>query len=174
VRRIFIDTEFKNLPWTGHSEMLWVGLADVEGNAWSAINADLAIDDHASEFTRDVVVPRMTPEEPRLRGHELSEAIRRFCGDVDEFWAWCPTVEVLAGLFGLGDAASDAHRQYWDWDLQLLRRAVSPWPDGWPTRLHDLNAAARAAGVMPPTNESAHHPRADALWNVRVFKLIHP
>jgi hypothetical protein len=174
VRRIFIDTEFTNLPWTGHSEMMWVGLADEAGNAWSAINSDVAIDDHASQFTRDVVVPQMTVDEPRLGGHALSEAIRRFCGDVDEFWAWCPTVEDLAAAFGLADAANDAHRRYWDWDLQLLQRTLAPWPDGWPIRLHDLHAAATAAGVTPPANTSAHHPRHDALWNVRVFEMIHP
>lgn len=172
VRRIFIDTEFKNLPWTGYSEMLWVGLADEDGNAWSAINADVVIDDRASDFTREVVVPRMTANEPRLRSVELSNAIRNFCGEVDEFWAWCPTIDALAGFFGLGDDAPDAHRRYWDWDLQLLRRNVTPWPSDWPTELRDLNAAARAAGVTPPENDSAHHPRDDALWDLTVFRLI--
>ncbi|MCO8129428.1 hypothetical protein NHL50_19675 [Acidimicrobiia bacterium EGI L10123] len=115
----------------------------------------------------------MIAEEPRLGGDDLSEAIRDFCGDVDEFWAWCPTVEELAGPpFDLGDEAEQAHRRYWDWDLQLLRRLVSPWPDGWPTGLCDLNAAVRSAGITPPPNESAHHPRGDASWNAAVFRLL--
>lgn len=173
MRRIFLDTEFKNLPWSGHSAMLWVGLADEAGNAWSAINADVGLDDHVSQFTRDVVVPRTTADEPRLSAADLSEGIRQFCGAVEEFWAWCPTVGVLASAFGLGDGAGEAHHRYWDWDLQLLQRTVAPWPEGWPTRLNDLHAAARATGVTPPKNDSAHHPRDDALWNLRLFKLIH-
>ena len=158
VRRIFLDTEFKNLPWTGHSDLLWIGLADDEGNSWSAINGDVVIDEHASDFTRTVVAPRMTADEPRLSRRELDRAIRDFCGSPDEFWAWCPTVEVLAGAFGLGDNAPAAFDRFWDWDFQLLRRVVDPWPLDWPVSLHDLNAAVRAAGVEVPPNESAHHP----------------
>ena len=52
-RRIFVDTEFTNLPWTG-SDLLWVGLADEHGNSWSAINAEVVIDDKVSDFSRDV------------------------------------------------------------------------------------------------------------------------
>lgn len=172
MRRIFLDTEFKNLPWSGHSELLWVGLADEEGNSWSAINADVAIDDHASDFTRRVVAARMTPDEPRLPQDKLASAIQEFCGAPDEFWAWCPTVELLADFFGLGDEAPSAFARFWDWDLQLLRRVVTPWPAGWPTALLDLNALARQARVAPPRNDSAHHPRDDALWNREVYRLI--
>lgn len=172
MRRIFVDIEFKNLPWTGHSEPLWIGLADDEGNSWSAINADVAIDEFASAFTRDVVVPRMTSDEPRLSPAELDIRIRSFCGTPDEFWAWCPTVDTLRDVFHLGDEAPAMLQLYWDWDFQLLRRMVRPWPTGWPARLRDLNAAARAAAVDVPPNEAAHHPGADALWNRRVRQLI--
>ena len=171
--RIFLDTEFKNTPWSGFSELLWVGLADEAGDTFSAINADVAIDENASEFTRSVVASRMTPEEPRLARDELSAAIVEFCGNVDEFWAWCPAVEDLVGPpFGLGDGAAQAHRQYWDWDFQLLQTVVAPWPQTWPTSLCDLGVAVRSAGVTPPPNTSAHHPRDDALWNLKVFQML--
>lgn len=78
VRRIFLDTEFKNLPWSGHSDLLWIGLADEEGRWRSAINADAEIDEHASEFTKTVVVPRMTADEPCLDRSQLDAAIRAF------------------------------------------------------------------------------------------------
>lgn len=172
MRRIFIDTEFKNLPWSGYSEMLWVGLADDESNSWSAINADVAVDGHASDFTKSVVVPRMPDDEPRLHRTDLDAAIREFCGAPDEFWAWCPTVEDLASAFDLPDHAPSVRERYWDWDLQLLRRVVDPWPALWPTQLLDLNAAARAAGIRLPPNGAGHHPRFDALWNRSVFRLV--
>lgn len=170
-RRIFVDTEFKNLPWTGHSDLLWVGLADDHGNSWSAINADVAIDETASEFTRTVIVPRMTPDELRLSRAVLSAAVVEFCGQPDEFWAWCPTVDTLTTFFGLGEEGPAAYARFWDWDLQLLQRLVSPWPTGWPIELCDLNRRVREVGLEPPRNDSAHHPRHDALWNLRVFRL---
>jgi len=171
-KRIFLDTEFKNLPWTGHSDLLWVGLADEDGNSWSAINADVSIDKSASEFTRSVVVGRMTPDEPRLDSEALGRGVREFCGEVvHEFWAWCPTGETLASSFDLGESAPGMYERYWDWDLQLLRRVVDPWPPGWPQQLCDLNGLAREVGLVPPPNASAHHPREDALWDLQVFKL---
>lgn len=170
--RIFVDTEFKNLPWTGHSDLLWIGLADEAGNSWSAINDDVRIDEHASEFTRNVVLPRMSADEPRLSRRELEAEIRRFCGSPDEFWAWCPTVEVLSKIFGLGPDAPAAFERYWDWDFQLLRRVVDPWPAGWPAQLCNLSTAARNAGIAVPRNDSPHHPRDDALWARRVFQLV--
>lgn len=173
MRRIFLDTEFKNLPWTGHGELLWVGLADQAGNSWSAINTDVVLDEDASEFTRTVVAGRMPNDELRLDANELATAVREFCGDVvDEFWAYGPTVEALAELFGLGDEAPAAHARYWDWDLELMRRLVDPWPTGWTTEMSDLNSAARQAQIELPPNKLAHHPRHDALWDLEVWQMI--
>lgn len=172
IRRIFLDTEFKNLPWTGQSALLWVGVADEDGHSWSAINADVAIDDTASEFTKNVVVPRMPEDEPRLRQADLAARVRQFCGQPDEFWAWCPTAEDLADRFDLGSDAPAAHAKYWDWDLQLLKRVVTPWPSAWPTTLRDLNQLVRERGIQPPSNDRPHHPRYDALWNRDVFQMI--
>lgn len=171
-RRIFLDTEFTNLPWTGHSDLLWVGLADEAGNGWSAINAEVVVDETASEFTRSVVVARMPNDEPRLSRDELAAGIIEFCQQPDEFWAWCPTVEILADRFGLGEDAPSVHARYWDWDLQLLEQLVSPWPPGWPTCLCDLNARVRELGLHPSPNDHPHHPGHDALWNRDVFQLI--
>ena len=173
MRRIFVDTEFKNLPWTDHSELLWIGLADEAGNSWSAINTDVVLDEHASEFTRTVAADRMPSDEQRLTAAGLAAAVREFCGEiVDEFWAYGPTVEVPADLFGLDDDASEAHARYWDWDLELMRRLVDPWPAGWTTTMSDLNSAARRAQIDLPPNELAHHPRHDALWDLDVWRMI--
>ena len=54
MRRIFLDTEFSDLPWSGHSELLWVGLADQDGRSWSAVSAEVSTEAHLSEFVRDV------------------------------------------------------------------------------------------------------------------------
>ncbi len=103
-----------------------------------------------------------------MRRDELRGAIINFCGCPDEFWAWRPTADDLVSL----DAPTDAeplHARLWDWDFQLLRKVVDPWPDAWPTSLCDLQALAARTGVALPENPSAHHPQHDALWNLRVL-----
>ncbi len=172
VRRIFLDTEFTDLPWSGRSTLLWVGLADQSGRSWSAVNAEVTIESHLSEFVRNVIVPMIPADEPRLGHSEMSRAIVDFCGEVDEFWAWCPTPEVLSDVFALGEEATTAYDRYWDWDFQLLKRVVDPWPNGWPRELHDLNRVVRERGIEVPPNEHAHRPRSDALWDLRVWELL--
>jgi hypothetical protein len=169
--KVFVDLEFTNLPWSGHSEPLWVGLARDDGNSFSAINADVTLE-HASQFVLDVIVPKMGDAEPRLSSDALAEAVRAFCRDVSEFWAWCPSRDELVAVFGMDvQTAATLWADVWDWDLQLLRRLVQPWPDEWPTTLNDLNARARAAHIDLPANPIAHHPRSDAEWGRRVFEM---
>jgi hypothetical protein len=172
MRRIFLDTEFTDLPWSGHSELLWVGLADQAGRSWSALSADVSTEAHLSEFVRDVVVPVIPADEPRLKRTDLSSAIVEFCADVDEFWAWCPTPAVLSEVFALGQKADSAYDQYWDWDFRLLKKAVDPWPEAWPQGLHDLHRIVRERCIDVPPNEHAHHPRSDALWDLHVWELL--
>jgi hypothetical protein len=172
MRRIFLDTEFTDLPWSGHSELLWVGLADQDGRSWSAVSAEVSTGAHLGEFVRDVVVPLIPADEPRLGRRELSTAIVEFCAEGDEFWAWCPTHQVLSQVFALGEAAASAYDRYWNWDFQLLRRVVDPWPEGWPLALHDLHRAVRERRIELSPNEHAHHPRSDALWDLHVWGLL--
>ncbi len=172
MRRIFLDTEFTDLPWSGHSELLWVGLADHDGHSWSAVNAEVSTEAHLSGFVRDFVVPLIPADEPRLERRELSTAIVEFCAEVDEFWAWCPTPTMLAEVFALGERAGSAYDRYWDWDFQLLKRAVDPWPEAWPQVLHDLHGVVRERCIEVPPNEHAHDPRSDALWNLHVWGLL--
>jgi hypothetical protein len=172
VRRIFLDTEFTDLPWSGHSELLWVGLADQDGNSWSAVSADVSTETDLSDFVRDVVVPLIPADEPRLGPREMSSAIVEFCAGVDEFWAWCPTPETLSEVFALGEEAASAYDRYWDWDFQLLKSAVDPWPDVWPPGLNDLHRVVRERRIEVPPNEHAHHPRSDALWDLHVWGLL--
>ena len=168
-RRIFVDTEWIGPPWSAGSELLWVGLADEAGSAWSAVVADVDVE----RFVRSEIVPLIPADEPRLGRPELAAAVVEFCGDVDEFWAWIPTMESVAEWFGLGAEAPDLYAQYWDVDLQLLQSLVEPWPEKWPSRLFDLNAAAAEAGVDIPDRRPDHlNPRVHALWNRQLFEMI--
>ena len=103
----------------------------------------------------------------------MAAAARAFCGDVDEFWAWIPTLESVAEFFGLGEEAAELYARHWDVDLQLLQGLIDPWPDGWPDTLFDLNRAAVEAGVeIPPRRPNHLNPEIHALWNRDLFELI--
>lgn len=168
-RRIFVDTEWTEPPWSGGSELLWIGLADEAGSAWSAVAADVDME----RLIGSQIVPLIPADEPRLGRAELAEAVVEFCDDVDEFWAWIPSMESVAEWFDLGAEAQDLYDQYWDVDLQMLQSLVEPWPETWPNRLHDLNAAAAEAGVDIPERRSDHlNPRVHALWNRQLFEMI--
>lgn len=175
-RRIFLDTEWTKPPWSKQSELMWIGLADEEGRSWYGISSEVEIDPFTNDFISGVF-RLITPDEPRLTNKEIAAAVIDFCGDVDEFWAWIPTLESFTSYverFGLRDEAPELYARYWDVDLQMLRSLVQPWPDGWPDRLLDLNAAAIAAGVeIPPRAVNHLHPRVHAEWNRELFKLIH-
>jgi hypothetical protein len=168
-RRIFVDTEWTEAPWSAGSELLWVGLADEAGEAWSAVAADIDLE----RFVHSEIVPLIPADEPRLGRAELAAAVVEFCGDVDELWAWIPTMESVAEWFGLGVEAPDLYARYWDVDLQMLQSLVEPWPEIWPNRLFDLRAAAVAAGVDIPERRSDQlNPRVHALWNRKLFEMI--
>jgi hypothetical protein len=171
-RRIFVDTEWTAVPWSSRSELMWIGLCDEQGRSWYGISAEADIDPSANDFVAGVF-RLIAPNELRLSRAELAAAIVSFCGEVDEFWAWIPTLERFAEWFALGEEASGLFKQYWDVDLQMLRALVSPWPAGWPDRLHDLNAAATAAKVQLPGRAENHlHPRVHAEWNRQLFNII--
>ena len=170
-RRIFVDTEWTSVPWSGHAELMWIGLADGDGRSWHAISAD-AIDPLADDPT-DGVWKYISPDDPRTPSREIATGVREFCGEVDEFWAWIPTVESFAEWFGLGREAPDLYARYWNWDLQMLQSLVDPWPEGWPDELNDLQAAAVAAGVAIPPRQANHlAPDVHAVWNRELFELI--
>ena len=174
-RRIFLDTEWIKPPWSKQSELMWIGLADEEGRSWYGISSEVDIDPSTNDFISGVF-RLITPDEPRLTNKELAAAVIDFCGDVDEFWAWIPTMESFASYverFGLRDEAPELYARHWDVDLQMVRSLVQPWPDGWPDRLLDLNAAAVEAGVEVPPRAANHlHPRVHTEWNRELFKLI--
>jgi hypothetical protein len=55
----------------------------------------------------------------------------------------------------------------------MVRFLVQPWPDGWPDRLLDLNAAAVETGVeLPPRAVNHLHPRVHVEWNRELLKRI--
>jgi hypothetical protein len=171
-RRIFLDTEWTAAPWSKRSELMWIGLADEEGRSWYGISSEVEIDPSTNAFISGVF-RLITQEEPRLSRAQLAEAVVDFCRDVNEFWAWIPTVESFAQSSDLGDEASEVFKKCWDVDLKMLQALVSPWPVGWPNRLNDLNKAAVAAGVQTPPRAVNHlHPRVHAEWNRQLFNLI--
>jgi hypothetical protein len=171
-RRIFLDTEWTAPPWLEDSELMWIGLADEEGRSWYGISSEVEIDPSANDFIAGAF-RLIRPDEPRMSRAQLAAAVVDFCGDVGEFWAWIPTLEKFAEWFGLGDEASETFDRCWDIDLQMIRALVVPWPSGWPNRLHNLNAAAVAAGVDIPRRATNHlHPRVHAEWNRQLFELI--
>jgi hypothetical protein len=172
IRRVFIDTEWTAAPWSGGSELMWLGLADEEGHSWYGISSDVEIDPSKNAFISGAfrLIDR---DEPRMSRQHLAEAILDFCGDVNEFWAWVPTLESFAEYSRLGNQASEVYRQCWDVDLQMLKALISPWPARWPNELNDLNRAAAAAGVQTPPRATNHlHPRVHAEWNRQLFGLI--
>lgn len=171
-RRIFLDTEWTAPPWSDRSELMWIGLADDEGRSWYGISSEVEIDPSTNDFVSGAF-RLISPNEPRMSRRELAAAVVDFCGNVDEFWAWIPTLESFAKWFHLGDEASEVFEKCRDVDLRMLRALVSPWPPGWPARLHDLNEAAVAAGVeIPPRAADHFHPRVHAEWNRRLFDRI--
>lgn len=172
-RRIFIDTEWNAPPWSDAMELMWVGLADEAGHSWYGISSEAEIDPATNDFISGAF-RLITPEEPRMTRDEMAAAIVDFCGEVDEFYAWVPTLEGLRDWFGLGDdEAVELFADYWDFDLQMLRSLVQPWPEGWPDRMLDLNTAAVEAGVdIPPRAENHLHPRVHAEWNAELFGRI--
>lgn len=168
--RIVIDCEFVDLPWNGAKMPLWVGLAREDGTSWSAVNAevDAAL---VNDWTSKHVVPLVPPDEPLLTIGELAEAVREFCAGVSEWWAWCPAVDELMRGFELArDTAMRYHREFWDWDLQLIRNVVVPWPNVWPDALRDLHRLAIDRAVPLPSTERPHHPRYDAEWGLNILR----
>jgi hypothetical protein len=151
---------------------MWIGLADERGRSWFGISSEVEIDPSTNDFIPGVF-RLIAPDEPRLSRQRLAAAVVAFCGDVDEFWAWIPSLESFAEWSGLGQEASDVYGRCWNIDLQMLQALVRPWPPGWPTGLHDLNTAAVAAGVaIPPRAPNHLHPRVHAEWNRHLFELI--
>ena len=171
-RRIFLDTEWTAPPWSQRSELMWIGLADEEGRSWYGISSEVEIDPSTNDFVSGAF-RLIAPDEPRLTNKELAAAVVDFCGDVDEFWVWIPTLESFSKWSGLGDEAAEVYAKCRDVDLQMARSLVQPWPAGWPDRVLDLNAAAVESGVEAPPRAVNHlHPRVHAEWNRELFQRI--
>lgn len=171
-RRIFIDTEWTAVPWSEQSELMWIGLADEDGNTWYGISADVEIDPPNNSFISGAF-KLISPDEERLNRDKLAKCVIDFCGDVNEFWAWIPELESFAQWFKLGEEAAEIYAKYWNTDLQMIQGLVQPWPTGWPTDLCNLKPAAIKANVeFPPRAKNHLHPKVHAEWNRELFKRI--
>ena len=171
-RRIFVDTEWTAVPWSATADLLWIGLADEDGQTWCALSSDAHVDSADKKYV-SYLLRIITPDVPRLSRVEISKAVQAFCGHVDEFWAWIPSPESFVQWSKLGGDAMEVFTKIRDIDLQMLRSVVAPWPVTWPDSLQDLNAAATAAGVeVPPRAPNYLHPRVHADWNQKLYALI--
>ena len=100
-RRIFLDTEWTKPPWSKQSKLMWIGLADEEGRSWYGISSEVDIDPSTNDFISGVF-RLITPDEPRLTNKAIATAVIDFCGNVDEFWAWIPTMKSVRGMVSSG------------------------------------------------------------------------
>ena len=172
-RRIFLDTEWTAIPWSDQSELMWVGLADESGRSWYGISADVEINPETNDFISGAF-NLISPDEPRLTRSELADAIVDFCGDVDEFWAWIPSLDSFAQWFNLGEQAPAIYAKYWDIDLQMIQALIEPWPTGWPNSVKNLYTASAELNIEIPARAKNHlHPRVHAEWNRDLYALIH-
>jgi hypothetical protein len=168
--RYFLDTEFTDLPWTARSELLWVALVDETGRReFSAVNSDCSVDD-VSPFVREHVLPRLDNAHQRLTRVDLAVAVAEFIGPAPQFWAWCPSVADIRA-FAAPERAARLHRQFADWDYQLLRGLFDVPPVGWPPDCQDLHALAE--GIELPHNPNPHDPLSDAHWGRAVWLRAH-
>ena len=171
-RRIFVDTEWTEVPWSPAADLLWIGLADERGQTRCALLPNAHIDPANQGYVSDLM-RIITSDVPRLSRAEMSRSILEFCGQVDEFWAWIPTLESFAQWSKLGDNAIEVFTTVKDIDLQMLKSIVVPWPLTWPDKIQDLNAAAAAVGLELPTRPPNFlHPRVHADWNQKLYALI--
>ena len=164
--RYFLDTEFTDLPWTPRSELLWVALVDGTGRReFSVVNSECSTRG-VSPFVREHVLPLLDRAHQRLPRTELAKAVADFVGPNPTFWAWCPSVPDIRAFAG-PERAARLHRQFADWDYQLLRGLFDVVPAGWPTTCEDLHALAN--GVELPHNPNPHDPLSDAHWGRAVW-----
>ncbi|GAA2522533.1 hypothetical protein [Pilimelia columellifera] len=167
-RRVFLDTEFTDLPWTGRSRLLWVGMVDDGGQQFTAVAAD-ALAVPCSPFVQAQVLPLIDPAVPVLDGSEMATALAEFLHGATEVWAWFPTIADV-GTFGFdATEAAEIWSAYADWDYQLVSSAAGPQASGWPTRCDDLHALAIETEVELPHNPRPHHPVHDARWGHQVY-----
>ena len=143
-RRIVVDTEWTAVPWSPAADLLWIGLADEDGQDWCALSSDAAIDPVHDPYVA-ALLRIITPDVPRLCKAEMSTAIQAFCGQVDEFWAWIPTPQSFAPWSKLGDCALAAARR-WRLISRCPIRAAAP-------------AGRRCAGCWPAPPRPAHRHR---------------
>lgn len=172
MRLVFVDTEWTAVPWSEHSDLLWVGLSDLRGESFCALASEPRVHPSNEKYVADLLC-LIKSDVPRLSRQDLSAGVRAFCGDEVEFWAWIPTLESFAAWSKLGANAPSIYEQCREIDLHMLQSLVTPWPKTWPSSLNDLNAVAVARGVsLPPRAPNHLHPRVHSKWNQQLFSLI--
>jgi len=124
-RRVFLDTEWTAPPWSDRSELMWIGLADEDMRSWYGISSEVVVDPATNAFVSGAF-RLIDPGEPRLSRAQLAAAVIDFCGAVDEFWVWIPTLESFSAWSGLADKAAESYARCRDVDLRMLRALLNP------------------------------------------------
>ena len=169
--RAFLDTEFKNLPWTGETATCCGSASPTKRKRSCRVRSTRTSTWRApSGFTLRVVVPRMSANEPAPRASPDSSRRQslKSCRQTGRVLGLAPNGRSAPGtrsrragrspratspLLGLGLPAVAGGGRAVAGDV-----AERPVATG--------KACTIAAGlVLPSVPRGAHHPRFDALWN---------
>lgn len=158
----FLDTEFTDLPWTGRSELIALGLVSETGDAVQ-ITLNQFSEERCSDFVKVNVLPLLPAPEERVTNDVAKDILDAFIGREPVFWAWMPTVHQIAAL--TPDAKpNELHARYADWDFQLFQTLCEPtYPQRLANLCYDLQGLV-PPGATIPTNAQPHDQLADARW----------
>ena len=171
--QVFIDTEFTDLPWKPHSELISIGLCTNSHIQYYACNADV---DHTkmSPFVKQNIFPYLEFTQYKKTKRDIAEDIHQLLNEEDEliFWAIFPTIDQLKKLNDSALSPQQIFDQYADWDYQLLKNLFAQRPPNFPSNCSNLTEILQ--DIPPhliPKNEQAHNALSDALWNYKIWKL---
>ena len=140
---IFFDTEFIEDGKT--IDLVSIGLVREDGKELYCISeaCDAA---KASEWVRNHVLSELETDRARHSRRAIAQAVRDFCGEAPEFWAY------------YGD---------YDWvALCQLFGSMMDLPKGWPAFAYDLRQWLNHKGLwtVRQPDASPHHALLDARW----------
>ncbi len=173
-RRIFIDCVPSRTSHGGGEQIFWVGLADEDGNVFSAVNADVGLEG-LDDRIRDQVLPLVPADEVRLPRDLLASAIVEWVGpNPVQWWTWRPPVEESANTEA-ADEQSTPQQTTHSCALEGLVDLVNPWPEAWEDAARDVNDVAHHTpyGVDLPDIPRPYHPALAAAWVRDVWSLFH-
>lgn len=168
---MFIDTEFTCLPWEGSSELISIGVVLEDGSEYYGCSSEFDCEG-TSEFVKNNVLKHLPENQSRKSLQSIGKDIDEFIGhkEIGSVWAVFPTFQQIENLCRGSKPASDIHREFADWDFQLLQR-LSVASEKMPSFCNDLSLIiGKHESSVLPTNKNAHNALEDARWNFEVWK----